>query len=216
MVRSGRGSGLQSCSRWRMEGMRRTEAAVRPECCSASWYVGYAVITLPFHLTSPPSSPPGESFVNCDPRNDIQAVLSTQQGSTRAPSPRPPVDCSTEMICTWAAAAKEGDVDALTHIFGLQSTISGALSNMCRFSWLALCFSLSCADNPRDSSPSLRCRRTRRPPRSSCLIQIAKLQTLPFLPWSLSLRPPNSGLNFRLSLMLSRLSLSKTKPVICL
>jgi hypothetical protein len=61
--------------------------------------------------------------VNCDLRHDIQAVLSTQQGSARAPSPRPPVDCSTETICAWVAAAKEGDVDALARLFELLSNV---------------------------------------------------------------------------------------------
>ncbi|KAH9979557.1 hypothetical protein BGW80DRAFT_1455245 [Lactifluus volemus] len=75
----------------------------------------------------------GDTFVNPDLQHDIQAVLSTQQGQQagiQAQPPPPPVDCSAETICAWVAAAKDVDVDALAHLFELQSTISGALSKL--------------------------------------------------------------------------------------
>ncbi|KAF8071620.1 hypothetical protein FPV67DRAFT_1447145 [Lyophyllum atratum] len=66
----------------------------------------------------------GASFINHDLQHDIQELLKeirVIRGGSR--SARPPADNSAETICAWVAAGREGDVEALSHLFQLQSSI---------------------------------------------------------------------------------------------
>jgi hypothetical protein len=71
--------------------------------------------------------------VNPDLQRDIQELLSelrvVRSASLAHGSITPPADCSTETICAWVAAGKEGDVEALAHLFRLQNSITGVLSS---------------------------------------------------------------------------------------
>jgi hypothetical protein len=72
------------------------------------------------------------SYVNLDLQQDICKLLSelkVVQGSSHD-TISPPADCSTETICAWVAAGKEGDAEALAHLFQLQNSIRGALSSV--------------------------------------------------------------------------------------
>ena len=73
------------------------------------------------------------SFVNLDLQQDIQELLSELKviwhASLAHDSITLPADCSTETICAWVAAGKEGDTEALAHLFQLQNSISSVLSS---------------------------------------------------------------------------------------
>ncbi|KAG6909224.1 hypothetical protein DXG01_001406 [Tephrocybe rancida] len=77
---------------------------------------------------------PGDSFVNPDLQNDIKElmdelrVIQGRDWNVQNPVCAPD-DVLMETICTWIGAAKEGDIDALSHLLQIQGTISGALSS---------------------------------------------------------------------------------------
>jgi hypothetical protein len=86
------------------------------------------------HLAYDPATGVGNaSFVNLDLQQDIRELLSelkvVRHASLAQDGTVPPADCSTETICAWVAAGKEGDTEALAHLFRLQNSISGVLSS---------------------------------------------------------------------------------------